>query len=161
VGGAVSQALYPKLAAAVATAEARGAVIRVMALLALLAAPLVAGLWWLGPWAFEAAFGADWREAGSLARALALYIGLHFVASPLGVVSMAWGAQRWALKLALVGQVLFVAALALGLWLGRSAGDGGGLAHAGWAVSLAMAGYFGYYFWRLARWPVSSPPAAP
>ena len=26
---------------------------------------------------------------------------------------------------------------------------------AGWAVSLAMALYFGWYFWRLASWPVA------
>ena len=25
---------------------------------------------------------------------------------------------------------------------------------AGWAVSAAMAAYFGYYFWRLATWPM-------
>ena len=31
----------------------------------------------------------------------------------------------------------------------------GGLAGAGWAVSLAMAGYFGWYFWRLMTWTVN------
>jgi O-antigen/teichoic acid export membrane protein len=150
VGSAVSQALYPKLAAAGTRpdAAARQALRRVMLALAAMALPLVAGLWWLGPWAFEALFGAPWREAGELARALALYIGLHFVAAPLAVVTMAWQAQAWALKLALVGQLAFVVALALGLhW--------GGLVGAGWAVSLAMLGYFGYYFVRLATWPVS------
>lgn len=153
VGSAVSQALYPKLASAGQTAEARRAVRQVMGLLALLATPLVLALWALGPWAFEALFGAAWRDAGLLARALALYIGLHFVASPLAVVTMAWQGQGWALRLALVGQVAFVAALALGLrW--------GGLAGAGWAVSAAMAGYFGYYFWRLATWPMPSAAAS-
>jgi hypothetical protein len=96
---------------------------------------------------FTWAFGPDWADAGLLARALAVYIGLHFIASPLGVVTMAWQAQAWALKLALVGQVVFVAALAGGLaW--------GGLAGAGWAVSGAMALYFGWYFSRLATWPL-------
>ena len=153
VGGAVSQALYPRLApaeGAVAgcTAAGRALVLRTMALLALLAAPLVAALWWLGPALFAWAFGPDWAQAGELARALALYIGLHFVASPLGVVTMAWQAQAWALKLALVGQGVFVAALAGGLaW--------GGLPGAGWAVSTAMAAYFGWYFLRLATWPVA------
>ena len=99
---------------------------------------------------FTWAFGPDWADAGTLARALAVYIGLHFIASPLGVVTMAWQAQAWALKLALVGQALFVAALAAGLaW--------GGLAAAGWAVSAVMALYFGCYFGRLATWPVDSP----
>ena len=113
-----------------------------------IAVPLVIALWALGPWAFEAAFGAQWRGAGELARALGLYIGTHFVAAPLAVVTLAWGAQAWALRLALAGQVAFVAALAIGLRLG-------GLQGAGWAVSAAMMLYFGYYFVRLATWPLT------
>lgn len=151
VGGAVAQALYPQLGSAGPTRAARRAVRRVLGLLVLLALPLVVVLWVAAPWAFELAFGSGWRDAGELARALALYIGLHFVASPLGVVTMAWRAQRWALGLALVGHALFIGALALGLWAG-------GLAGAGWTVSAAMAAYFGTYFWRLATWPV--PPEA-
>jgi len=152
VGGAVSQALYPRLGAGGAdaghcTAAGRALVQRTMLLLAALAAPLVAGLWWLGPALFVWAFGPAWAEAGALARALAVYIGLHFIASPLGVVTMAWQAQAWALRLALVGQAVFVLALAAGLaW--------GGLQGAGWAVSGAMLLYFGWYFLRLATWPV-------
>ena len=162
VGGAVSQALYPQLAAHGASAdhdadahaplrvtrEGRAAVRRVMAGLAAIAAPLVLLLWAVAPWAFERLFGPGWRGAGELARALALYIGVHFVAAPLAVVTLAWGAQAWALRLALAGQVAFVAALAAGLQFG-------GLAGAGWAVSLAMVIYFGYYFVRLATWPLS------
>jgi O-antigen/teichoic acid export membrane protein len=159
VGGAVSQALYPRLVAGTSadgrcTAAGRALVLRTMALLALLAAPLVVGLWLLGPWLFTWAFGPAWADAGELARALALYIGLHFVASPLGVVTMAWQAQAWALRLAVVGQGVFVAALAAGLaW--------GGLRGAGWAVSGAMALYFGWYFSRLATWPVNGSPSPP
>jgi O-antigen/teichoic acid export membrane protein len=181
VGGAVSQALYPRLAGAgtssrpgdaagdaagdssrdrsddrtgatgperlAATSESRAAVRRVMAGLALIAAPLVIALWAFGPWAFEVLFGREWRGAGELARALGLYIGAHFVAAPLAVVTLAWGAQAWALRLALVGQVAFVAALAIGL-------KAAGLAGAGWAVSIAMTIYFGYYFVRLGTWPL-------
>jgi O-antigen/teichoic acid export membrane protein len=149
VGGAVSQALYPRLADALTPAEGRAAVRRVMLALAAIAAPLVLLLWIAGPWLFSFTFGAQWREAGDLARALALYIGAHFIASPLAVVTMAWSAQGWALRLALVGQAIFIAALAIGLSLG-------GLAAAGWCVSLAMVGYFGWYFWRLATWPVEA-----
>ena len=157
VGGAVSQALYPALAAGStqhsplaaggATPSARAAVRRVMAVLAAIALPLVLLVLGLAPWAFEAAFGAPWRGAGELARCLAVYVGLHFVASPLSVVPMAWGAQAWALRLALVGQLMFVAALAAGLAIG-------GLQGGGWAVSAAMLLYFGWFFWRLAHWPV-------
>jgi O-antigen/teichoic acid export membrane protein len=149
VGGAVSQVLYPRLAQAGAgpTAESRRALLQVMAALAAIAAPLVLLLWAFAPWAFEQAFGAPWREAGELARALALYIGAHFVAAPLAVVTMAWNAQAWALRLALIGQVMFVVALAGGL-------RAGGLAGAGWAVSVAMCLYFGWYVWKLATWKV-------
>ena len=159
VGGAVSQALYPLLAdAGTASEQGRNAVRRVMRTLALAALPLVLLLWLFAPAAFALAFGEAWREAGELASALALYVGVHFVASPLAVVTMAWGAQAWALKLALVGQALFVSALAAGLALG-------GLHVAGWAVSASMGAYFGWYFWKLATWPVSMPaqplPSAP
>lgn len=145
IGGAVSQALYPRLAGG-ATPAGRREVRRVIVVLAAIAAPLVLALWAFAPWAFERAFGPGWRDAGDLARALALYIGGHFIASPLAVVTMAWNAQAWALKLALLGQVLFLAALAAGL-----AWDG--LRGAGWAVSITMLVYFGWYFWRLATWP--------
>jgi O-antigen/teichoic acid export membrane protein len=156
VGGAVSQALYPHLADSaapgVATAKGRSAVLRVMGLLALIAVPLVLGIWLVAPWAFEALFGPDWRDAGELASALALYIGVHFVAAPLAIVTMVWGAQAWALRLAAVGQAMFVGALAWGL-------TQGGLVMAGWCVSAAMLMYFGWYFVCLARWPV--PAAVP
>lgn len=153
VGGAVSQALYPRLAQAGRTIAGRHLVRRAMGLLALLATPLVIGLWWGAPPLFAWAFGPEWREAGELAGALAVYVGGHFVASPLGVVTLAWDAQAWALKLALVGQALFIGALAGGLaW--------GGLQGAGWAVSAAMALYFGWYFFKLATWPVEALPGA-
>ena len=162
VGGAVSQALYPQLAAHGAAAdhdadphaplrvtrEGRAAVRRVMGGLAAIALPLVLLLWAFAPWAFARLFGADWRGAGELARTLGLYIGVHFVAAPLAVVTLAWGAQAWALRLALVGQAAFVGALAAGLELG-------GLPGAGWGVSIAMTLYFGYYFLRLATWPLT------
>jgi O-antigen/teichoic acid export membrane protein len=123
--------------------------VRVMGVLALIASPLVLLLWALGPWAFAWAFGDAWREAGELARALALYIGVHFVAAPLAVVTMAWEAQAWALKLALVGQTMFIVALALGLQVGALRG-------ARWSVSLAMCFYFGWYFFKLATWKVAA-----
>jgi len=150
VGGALSQALYPRLAAGGGriTRESRATVRQAMLMLAAIAAPLVLLLWGWGPQLFAWAFGERWREAGELARALALYVGVHFVASPLAVVTMAWQAQAWALRLALVGQAAFVVALAIGLQLGS-------LAAAGWVVSAVTAVYFGWYFWRLARWPLS------
>jgi O-antigen/teichoic acid export membrane protein len=98
-----------------------------------------------GPDLFALAFGERWRLAGELARALAPYIAAHFVASPLAVVTLAWGGQAWALKVALVGQLMFVAALLIGLIVG-------GPIVGAWAVSAAMTLYFGFYFVALARW---------
>ncbi len=144
VGGAVSQALYPKLAAA-DPAQGRAAVLQVMLTLALLAAPLVALLLLTGPELFAWVFGESWRPAGELARALAPYIGVHFIASPLAVVTLAWRAQAWALKVALGGQLVFLAALATGLHFG-------GLTGGAWAVSAGMTLYFGWYFLLLATW---------
>ncbi len=148
VGGAVSQALHPRLAQEGCTLAGRRHVMQTIGLLGLAAAVLVLLLWMGAPALFTWAFGATWAPAGDLARALAVYIGLHFVASPLGVVTLAWNAQAWALRLAIAGQVVFIAALAIGLALG-------GLTAAGWAVSGAMALYFSWYFFCLVTWPVS------
>ncbi|MBA4216220.1 MAG: polysaccharide biosynthesis protein [Methylibium sp.] len=145
VGGSLSQALYPQLTRAASLREGRALVRRQMLLLAALAVPLMGLLLAGGPWLFATVFGPDWRGAGELARSLAPYVALHFIASPLSVVLMAWGAQAWGLRLALVGQVLFLAGLAVGLQLG-------GLAGAGWGVSAAMLLYFGYFFWALWTW---------
>lgn len=151
VGGAVSQVLYPSLVRA-DEASARQAVRQVMWVLMALALPLVLGLVAFGPALFAALFGEPWREAGELARALAPYIGLHFVASPLAVVTLAWQAQGWALRLALLGQLMFLGALCIGLQFG-------GLQGAAWAVSAGMLPYFAFYFWSLACWPMAKLPA--
>ncbi|MFN4117041.1 MAG: oligosaccharide flippase family protein, partial [Inhella sp.] len=145
IGGAVSTALYPKLTAAPDFLAAREAVRRCIRTLLLLSLPLAALLLLAGPALFAWAFGETWRGAGELARALAPYLALHFVAAPLAVVTLAWQAQAWALRLALGGQLLFLLALALGL-------KTGGLVGAGWAVSAAMLLYFGYYLLALWRW---------
>lgn len=145
VGGSLSQALYPRLTRAASLQEGRALVRRNLLLLGALALPLMLVLLAWGPALFAWVFGPAWTAAGELSRALALYVALHFVASPLSVVMMAWGAQAWGLRLALVGQVLFLAGLGLGLHLG-------GLAGAGWGVSAAMLAYFGYFFWALWNW---------
>ncbi len=145
IGGAVSSALYPQLTQAPDFATARATVRRCIRSLLLLSLPFAALLLLAGPQLFAWVFGETWRGAGELARALAPYLALHFVAAPLAVVTLAWNAQAWALRLALGGQLLFLLALALGLRLG-------GLVGAGWAVSAAMLLYFGYYLWALWRW---------
>ncbi|CAN7498392.1 lipopolysaccharide biosynthesis protein [Acidovorax sp. LjRoot129] len=145
VGGALSQTLYPRLLQARGSAEARTIVRRAVLGLAAIALPFAAVLLVGGPYIFTLAFGDQWAQTGELARAMAPYIALHFIASPLAVVTMAWKAQAWALRLALVGQCLFFAGLVPGLYLG-------GLTGAGWGISASMLAYFGYYFWALANW---------
>ena len=145
IGGALSQTLYPRLLKAQSPNEARTLVRQALLGLAALACPLAAVLLVWGPDIFSLAFGDQWAQTGELARSIAPYIAVHFIASPLAVVTMAWGAQAWALRLALVGQCLFFAGLLLGLHLG-------GLTGAGWGVSASMLAYFAYYFWALANW---------
>ncbi len=145
VGGALSQTLYPRLVGAATPAEGLYAVRRTMLVLIGLALPLMIVLLLWGPWLFARVFGERWVDAGMLARALAPYIAMHFIASPLSVATMAWGAQGWALRLALVGQLMFVGGLAAGLKIG-------GLIGAAWGVSAAMLLYFSYFFWSLAHW---------
>ena len=145
LGGALSQALYPQLLQARSSVEARALVCRTMLSLALLATPLAGVLLLWGPNLFTWVFGAQWGDAGALARGLSLYIGLHFIASPLSVVTLVWRAQPWALRLSFVGQAVFFTGLAAGLhW--------GGIEGAAWGVSATMAAYFFYYFWTLAHW---------
>lgn len=145
VGGALSQALYPRLVAARNGSDALRVVRQSMALLLLMALPLMVILMLWGPMLFTTVFGERWHDAGLLARALAPYIALHFVASPLSVTMMAWRAQAWGLRLALVGQLMFLLGLCGGLFWG-------GLIGAGWGVSAAMLLYFAYFFWALAHW---------
>ena len=145
LGGALSQALYPRLVQAPNAQAARQAVHHSMRLLAAIALPMAAVLLLWGPALFTAFFGSRWAGAGELARALAPYIALHFIASPLAVTTLAWKAQAWALRLALVGQVAFFAGLLAGLALD-------GLTGAAWGISASMLLYFGYYFWALATW---------
>lgn len=145
VGGALSQTLYPRLVNSRDRSEAHAIVRHAVLGLAALALPLAAVLLLWGPGLFTLAFGAEWAQTGELARAIAPYIALHFIASPLAVVTMAWKAQAWALRLALVGQCLFFAGLLPGLYLD-------GLAGAGWGISASMLVYFAYYVWSLAHW---------
>lgn len=145
LGSALSQALYPLLLQAQSAAQARALVRRSMLALAALAIPFAALLLMWGPALFTMFFGSQWSGAGTLARGLSLYIALHFIASPLSVVTLAWHAQAWALRLALIGQLVFFVGLGLGLYWG-------GLEGAAWGISASMLAYFAYYFWALAHW---------
>ncbi len=159
-GGAVSQVLYPDLGAQEgATAASREQVRQVMRVLLVCAAALGGAVYTLSAWALPALLGPGWEAAGPLGQALAAYVALHFVASPLGVVTMAWKAQAWALRASVGGQTLFLGALALGL-LGHAEREAS-LQAAGWAVSGVMTVFFGWYFWRLWHWPVARPGTSP
>ncbi|PND37790.1 polysaccharide biosynthesis protein [Paucibacter aquatile] len=142
VGSALSQPLYTRLVALQTVEQARQLVQRLLLLLLALGLSLAVLLMVWGPDLFVWLFGERWREAGQLARALAPYIALHFVASPLSVATLAWGQQAWALRLALWGQLAFALGLGLGLFWG-------GLIGAAWGVSAMMSAYFMYFFLAL------------
>lgn len=146
LGGAISQALYPQLVRAPNLAAARLLVRKTVATLVAFAVPLLVALWIWGPALWIRVFSAEWADAAPLVQAGSLYIALHFIASPLSVVTLAWRAQAWALKLAVVGQVAFFSGLLLGL-------QANGLTGAAWGVSFAMLAYFVYYFYALTHWP--------
>jgi O-antigen/teichoic acid export membrane protein len=148
VGGAVSQVLYPQLVA-LDGADGLRALRRTVAVLTALAMLLAVAIVALAAPMFAWVFGATWASAGELSQALALY----FVASPLGVVTLAWHAQAWALRVALLGQGLFLAALVLGL-------AQGGLAGAAWSVSVVMALFYAGYAGALMSGRVGAPSRA-
>ncbi len=137
VGGALSQALYPQLVA-LGPVEGLQVLRRTVAVLVLVAVGLGLFVAVLAPTVFAWAFGPDWASAGPLSQALAVYMAAHFVASPLGVVTLAWRAQAWALKITAFGQVVFLGTLALGL-------ANGGLVTAAFAISIVMALFYGGY----------------
>jgi O-antigen/teichoic acid export membrane protein len=150
VGGAVSQMLYPALAQR-GEVEGQALLRRVVLALLVAAVALALGIWAFADPALGWLLGGGWAPAGPLAQALAVYIAAHFVASPLGVVTLAWRAQAWALKMAVAGQIVFLGAL----WLGLSGAFGpGGLPGAARAVSVAMLVFYGVY----AAWLTLAPP---
>ena len=152
-GGAVSQVLYPTLGAqegpSIASREQVRQVMRV-----LMASGLALGgaVYALSDWVLPTLLGPGWEAAGPLGQALAVYVGLHFVASPLGVVTLAWRAQAWALNVIVIGQAMFLAALASALMWPPAGADP--LEQAATAISVAMAMYFSWYFYKLWNWPV-------
>ena len=98
------------------TAASPHVVRQVMLVLGLAVLPLVLVLLLFGPALFALLFGERWRAGGrKLSRALAPYIGVLSWRRRCRVVTAWDAAQAWALRLALVSQVAFLGALALGL----------------------------------------------
>jgi hypothetical protein len=142
VGGAVSQALYPLLAAGGAASEAgRSAVRRVLGTLLLLAVPLVLGCGW-APSGLAAAFGERWRGSnGALGCTSACTSSHAAVGGDHGLGRAGLGAE------AVAGGPGAVRRRA-----GRGAGLGGLKRRAGRCRRDDRV--FGWFFWKLATWPV-------
>jgi O-antigen/teichoic acid export membrane protein len=146
VGQAVAQVAYRDLAAARQRGEPLAPKLRkLMLLLLALAMPPYLVIQFGGPLLFALVFGEAWREAGHYAQALAPYILFHFIASPLGMVSLVIQRQRSAFALMVVNNLLFLGALGGGLLLWHQ------VTAAFWLVSLVMAGFFSVYFAWLFR----------
>lgn len=153
VGGALSEALLSTLAQD--WREGRSLRPTLARAMRLLLAPALGGALLLavvGPALFEAALGPGWREAGEYARWMAPYVAAHFIAAPLTVAPMVTQRQTGALAFSLVGNALYVLALALLLGAGRPVAEALG------AISVVMPLYFAAYLAWLYRGAV--PPRA-
>ena len=153
IGGALSEVLLSTLAADWRAGQSlRPRLARSLWALAGLALPGMLLLMLIGPPLFAWLLGDEWRVSGELARWFAPYVAAHFIAAPLTVAPMVTGRQAGALGFSLFGNVLYIAALGLGLALG------GSLAGALGAVSLLLPLYFaGLLAWI---WRGALPPAA-
>lgn len=152
IGGALSEVLLSTLAADWRAGQSlRPRLARSLWALAGLALPGMLLLLLIGPPLFAWLLGDEWRVSGELARWFAPYVAAHFIAAPLTVAPMVTGRQAGALGFSLFGNVLYIAALGLGLTLG------GSLAWALGAVSLLLPLYFaGLLAWI---WHGAVPPA--
>lgn len=146
VGGALSELLLGRLARGWQAGEdLRPVLRRLLVRLALVALLPLALLLLAGPALFGWALGPEWARAGEYARWLAPYVAVHFVAAPLTVTPMVTGRQGGALVFSLVGNAIYVLAVAAVL------GGGGGLGPALGLISLAMPLFFAVYLGWLLR----------
>jgi len=89
---------------------------------------------------FSLIFGEDWSIAGYYAQALAPYIFLHFIASPLGMVPIIVKKQKQALLWGITESALFIFSFIMGYTLFED------LNLTLWLLSLTMFLYFPVYF---------------
>ena len=143
VGQAVSQVTYRDMAAAKNAHQPLAPLyFKTLRILLVLALPPALIMLLAGPWLFALVFGPAWREAGEMAAALSPYMLCHFIASPLGMIPLVIDRQRMAFAFTIASNILFLGALAGGLWLW------GSVSTALWLVSAAMVVYFvGYFYW--------------
>jgi O-antigen/teichoic acid export membrane protein len=146
VGGALSEALLSRLAEDWREGRSlRPTLARTMRGLLVPAVLGSALLAVVGPALFGWALGGDWAAAGDYARWFAPYVAAHFVCAPLTVVPMVTERQSGALAFSLVGNALYVLALAAMLGGGRPVTEALG------AVSVVMPLYFAAYLAWLYR----------
>jgi O-antigen/teichoic acid export membrane protein len=100
--------------------------------------PLLIG----GPQLFRLLLGEGWEASGSYARILVPYLVGHFIVGPLTITPMVIGRQSTAFGFSVVGNVLFVGAIAMVLM------PGGSLEQAFLFVSVTQAVYFlAFWLW--------------
>ncbi|MCV2354543.1 oligosaccharide flippase family protein [Paucibacter sp. B2R-40] len=146
VGGALSEVLLGELAQGWRVGkDLRPLLLRQIRRLALWALPPSVLLFAFAPLLFEHALGEPWRVAGEYARWLTPYVWAHFVVAPMTVAPMVTGRQGMALVLSVVGNLIYVVAVAVSLSV---TGD---LRYALAAISLSMPLFFAAYLWWLLR----------
>lgn len=151
VGGAVSEVLLSPLARTWNDGgEIRPMLWRATRALGLVSLVPAALLLFGGPALFGWMLGDQWQVAGEYARWLVPYLMAHFIVGPLTIAPIVMNRQGTALSFSLVGNALYVVALAAVLWAG------GSLPHALGVLSVVQVLYFAAYWrwlWSAARRP--------
>ncbi|MDF0604368.1 oligosaccharide flippase family protein [Neisseriaceae bacterium TC5R-5] len=146
IGQAVAQVAYRELAEARQQQQLLQPILRkMMLLLCALALPPFILMQIAGEPLFAWVFGQQWATAGRYAQAMSLYILLHFIASPLGMVPLVINRQRSAFLWSLLHALLLLGCLALGFSVGLP------LEKTLQWISLVFAAYFLSYFIWLYR----------
>ena len=130
------------------TGTCRPIFVKTVPLILVVAAPFLMLFGLFGPGVFTLYLGANWTEAGQIARILAPVFFLQMFANVLGASALFAGNQLLSLKLQVLGGVLTVAGCGLPLAIGLAPTD----AITGWALAISV-----FYLLRIwLGWELSS-----
>ncbi|PSK65254.1 hypothetical protein B0E53_02794 [Micromonospora sp. MH33] len=142
IGQAVGSVFFPKIAALERDGgDVRLAVERVTTGLVFLSVPTFGFVLLLGPELYVLAFGAEWRNAGSISALLAPWLAASFVSSPLSTLMTVKDRLRSLLLLSGLETALRLGSLASGLLIGSAMVGIGAYSFSGLAISIGYVGW--------------------
>ncbi|MEU2634475.1 lipopolysaccharide biosynthesis protein [Micromonospora fulviviridis] len=142
IGQAVGSVFFPKIAALERDGgDVRLAVERVTTGLVFLSVPTFGFVLLLGPELYVLAFGAEWRNAGSISALLAPWLAASFVSSPLSTLMTVKDRLRSLLLLSGLETALRLGSLASGLLIGSAMIGIGAYSFSGLAISVGYVGW--------------------